>query len=76
MFINHLYSHLYKSAEKCLELIFRSLSMLHDYPKYRKYASPCEKLYIDTVSVSKTNSVAGRNFWMLDRLIREKPNAN
>ena len=30
----------------------------------------------ETVSVSTTNSIAERNFGMLDRFIREKPNAN
>ena len=30
----------------------------------------------ETVSVSTTNSIEERNFGMLDRLIREKPNAN
>ena len=29
----------------------------------------------ETVSVSTTNSIAERNFGMLDRFIREKPNA-
>ena len=44
--------------------------------KMDKYANPCEQLYKETVSVSTTNSIAERNFGMLDRLIREKPNAN
>jgi len=35
-----------------------------------------ETLRKDTMSVSTTNSMAERNFGMLDRLIREKPNAN
>ena len=30
----------------------------------------------ETVSVSTTNSIVERNFGMLDRFIREKPNAN
>ena len=41
-----------------------------------KYANPCEQLYKETVSVSTTNSIAERNFGMLDRLIRKKPNAS
>jgi len=35
-----------------------------------------ETLRKDTMSVSTTNSMTERNFGMLDRLIREKPNAN
>ena len=50
--------------------------MLHDYLKDGNYASPCEELYKQNASVSTTNSIAGQNFWMLDRLIREKLNAN
>ena len=30
----------------------------------------------ETVSISTTNSIAERNFGMLDRFIKEKPNAN
>ena len=50
--------------------------MLSDQHKDGKYTNPCEQLYKETVSVSTTNSIAERNFGMLDRLIREKPNAN
>ena len=50
--------------------------MLNDQHKDGKYTNPCEQLYKETVSVSTTNSIAERNFGMLDRLIREKPNAN
>ena len=64
-----------------LEFIFGSLCivtrrMLNDHLKDGKYANPCEQLYKETVSVSTSNSIAERNFGMLDRLIREKPNAN
>ena len=44
--------------------------------KMDKYANPYEKLYKETVSVSTTNSIAERSFGMLDKLIRERPNAN
>ena len=50
--------------------------ILDDHLKDGKYANPCEQLYEETVSVSTTNSIAERNFGMLDRLIREKQNAN
>ena len=50
--------------------------MLDDHLKDVKYANPCEQLYKETVSVSTANSIAERNFGMLDRLIREKTNVN
>ena len=50
--------------------------ILDDHLKDGKYANPCEQLYEETVSGSTTNSIAERNFGMLDRLIREKPNAH
>ena len=50
--------------------------MLNDHHKDGKYANPFEQLYKETVSVSTTKSIAEGNFGMLDRLIREKPNAN
>ena len=70
-----------ETTKQCLEIIFGSLCivtrrMLNDHLKDGKYANPCEQLYKETVSVSTTNSIAERNFGMLDRLIREKPNAN
>ena len=68
-------------TKQCSEIIFGSLCivtrrMLNDHLKDGKYANPCEQLYKETGSVSTTNSIAERNFGMLDRLIREKPNAN
>ena len=68
-------------TKQCFEIIFGSLyivtrRMLIDHLKDGKYANSCEQLYKETVSVSTTNSIAERNFGMLDRLIREKPNAN
>ena len=64
-------------TKQCLEIIFGSLCivtrrMLNNHLKDGKYANPCEQLYKKTVSVSTTNSIAKRNFGMLDRLIREK----
>ena len=61
----------------CLEIKFVSLCivtrrMLNNHLKDGKYGNPCEQLYKKTVSVSTTNSIAERNFGMLDRLIREK----
>ena len=72
---------LYEPTKQCLEITCGSLCivtrrMLNDHLKDVKYANPCEQLYKETVSVSTTNSIAERNFGMLDRLIREKPNAN
>ena len=50
--------------------------MLNDHLKDGKYANPCEQLYKEAVSVSTTKSIAEQNFGMLDKLIRQKPNAN
>ena len=66
-----------KPTKQCLEIIFGSLCvvtrrMLNNHLKDGKYANPCEQLYKKTVSVGTTNSIAERNFGMLDRLIREK----
>ena len=70
-----------ESTKQCLDIIFGSLCIvtrriLYDHLKNGKYANPCEQLYKETVSVSTTNSIAEHNFGMIDRLIREKPNAN
>ena len=50
--------------------------MLDDHLTDGKYSNPSQQLMKETVSVSTTNSIAGRNFGMLDGFIREKPNAN
>ena len=50
--------------------------MLYDHLTDGKYSNPSQQLMKETVSVSTTNSIAGRNFGMLDGFIREKPNAN
>ena len=70
-----------ESTKECLEIIFRSLRiitrrMLDDHLENGQYSNPSQQLVKETVSVSTTNSIAERNFAMLDRLIREKPNAN
>ena len=41
-----------------------------------KYSNPRKQLMKETVSVSTTNSIVERNLGMLDRFIREKPNAH
>ena len=70
-----------ESTKQCLEIIFGSLCiitrrMLDDHLEDGKYSNPSQQLLKETVSVSTTNSIAERNFGMLDRFIREKPNAN
>ena len=60
-------------TKQCFEIIFGSLCiatsrMLNDHLKDGKYANPCEQLYIETVSVSTTNSIAERGFGMLDHM--------
>ena len=70
-----------ESTKQCLEIIFGSLCiitkrMLHDQLEGGKYDNPDSTLKTQTVSVNTTNNIAERNFGMLDRLIREKPNAN
>ena len=60
-------------TKQCLEIIFGSLCIvtrriLNDHLKDGKYANPCEQLYIETVSVSTTNSIAERDFGMLDHM--------
>ena len=70
-----------ESTKQCLEIIFGSLStitrrMLDGHLEDGKYSNPSQQLMKETVSVSTTNSIEERNFGMLDRLIREKPNAN
>ena len=69
-----------ESTKQCLEIIFGSLCiitrrMLDGYLEDGKYSNPSQQLMKETVSVSTTNSIAERNFGMLDRFIREKPNA-
>ena len=63
-----------ESTKQCLEVIFGSLSiitrrMLDDHPQDGKYSNLNQQLMKETVSVSTTNSIAERNFGMLDRFI-------
>ena len=50
--------------------------MLHGHLEDGKYSNPIQQLMKETVSVSTTNSIAERNFGMLGKFMREKPNAN
>ena len=50
--------------------------MLDDHLEDGKYSNPSQQLMKETVSVSTTSSIVERNFGMLDRFEREKPNAN
>ena len=66
---------------QCLAIIFGSLSiitrgMLDDHLEDGKYSNRNQQLMKGTVSVSTTNSIAGCNFGMLYRFVREKPNTN
>ena len=70
-----------EGTKQCLEILFGSFSiitkrMLHDHLKGGKYDDCSEDLRKVSTSVLKTNAVSERDFGMLDRLIREKPNAN
>ena len=50
--------------------------MLDDHLENGKYFNPSLQLMKEPVSVITTNSIAERNLRMLDRFMREKPNAN
>ena len=70
-----------ESTKQCLEIISGSLCiitrrMLDDHLEDGKYSNRSQQLMKETVSISATNSIAERNFGMLDRFIKEKPNAN
>ena len=80
-----------ESAKQCLEIILGNLCiiarrMLDDHLEDGKYFNPRQQLMKETVSVSTIilqsiaelycNSIAERNFRMLDRFMREKQNAN
>ena len=43
---------------------------------YAKYSNPRQLLIKNTINVSTTNGIAERNFGILDRFVRETPNAN
>ena len=68
-------------TKQCLEIMFGCFSiitkrMLHDHLEGGKYDNPSPQLVEETKNVMKTNTLSERNFGMLDRLMREKPNAN
>ena len=68
-------------TEVVLEALFASLSsltrrLLHDHLPGGKLHSPSASLQAETVNVAKTNTVSERDFAMLDRMMREKPNAS
>ena len=70
-----------ESTKQCLELMFGCFSivtkrMLSDHLEGGKYDNPSKTLRNQTDGVLKTNTLAERNFGMLDRLMREKPHAN
>ena len=74
MFIICLFYHAYFTCIGSLCIITRR--MLDDHLKDGKYSNPSKQLMKETVSVSTTSSIVERNFGMLDRFIRENPNAN
>ena len=70
-----------ESTKQCLEIIFGSLStitrrMLDGHLEDGKYSNPSQQLMKETVSVSTTNSIAERNFRMLNSFNFEKSNVN
>ena len=69
-----------KASKQCLEFLFGSFSiitkrMLHDHLKDGKYDRCSDSQRKIFNSALKTNVISERDFGMLDRLIREKPNA-
>ena len=74
-------SPLFAQTTKCLEMIFGSLcvitkTMLHDYLKGGNYDYADENLRQETRGISNTNSIAEKDFEMLDRLKKGKLNCN
>lgn len=67
-------------AQEILQVLCSAFSslLLHlvkDHLSGGEYDNPSKDLEEQTKSVSKTNTISERDFAMLDRLIREKPNA-
>ena len=67
-------------AQEVLQVIFTSFlcttrRMLEDHLPGGKYSSPDETVQAETTSVPKTNVISERDFAMLDRQVRLKPNA-
>ena len=68
-------------TKQLLEIIFGSFSiitrrMLHDHLKGGKYDKPSNDLFEQCASAPNENVFTESNFGCLDRLMREKPNAN
>ena len=85
---DHIYDCLMQPSEKyddltkqILEIMFGSFAiitkrMLHDHLKGGKYSQPSAELIQEVESCPTTNVFPESNFGSLDRLMREKPNAN
>ena len=85
---DHIYDRLMEKSEEfdeltkqLLDILFGSFSiitkrMLHDHLKGGKYDQPSDTLIQESESTPNENVFTESNFGCLDRLIREKPNAN
>ena len=85
---DHIYDCLMQPSEKyddltkqILEIMFGSFAiitkrMLHDHLKGGKYSQPSAELIQEVESCPTTNVFPESNFGSLDKLMREKPNAN
>ena len=85
---DHIYDRLMEKSEEfdeltkqLLEILFGSFSiitkrMLHDHLKGGKYDQPSDTLIQESESTPNENVFTESNFGCLDRLMREKPNAN
>ena len=85
---DHIYDRLMEQSEEfdeltkqLLEILFASFSiitkrMLHDHLKGGKYDEPSDTLIKESESTPTENVFTESNFGCLDRLMREKPNAN
>ena len=85
---DHIYDRLMEESEEfdeltkqLLEILFGSFSiitkrMLHDHLKGGKYDQPSDTLMLESESTPNENVFTESNFGGLDRLMREKPNAN
>ena len=85
---DHIYDGLMEKSEEfdelskqLLEILFASFSiitkrMLHDHLKGGKYDQPSDTLIKESESTPNENVFTESNFGCLDRLMREKPNAN
>ena len=67
-------------AQEVLQVIFAGFlcttrRMLEDHLPGGQYSDPDENIQAETTSVPKTNNISERDFAMLDRQVRLKPNA-